>query len=163
MRYRIIENNMKKLLFIACLPIFLCMFQCEREVDCCCNGSFYVKNDTDEAIEICFSDSLPDVRSYVIEPKDSALLRFVTTARIDGYPSFRMFLKTTTGGNCEKSLSILKDGETVKTWLLSRTDEAGRQFFDEALWRHYVLYNGRMPDIFIWVFDILPEDIGPAD
>lgn len=77
---------MKKLLFIACLPIFLCMFQCEDSIDVYCEGSFYVKNVTDEALEICFSDSIPDIRSYVVGPMDSVLLRFVTTERIDGYP-----------------------------------------------------------------------------
>lgn len=149
---------MKKLLFIVCLPLFLCMFECGRIVDCCCEGSFYVKNLTDDAIEISYSDSIPDIVSYIVGPRDSVLLRFVETKRIDGYPGFRMFLKTESGGNCEKSLSILKDGEPVRTWLLSDKDGRGRQFFDESFWRHYVWYDGNMPDIFVWVFDILPED-----
>ena len=151
---------MKKLLFIACLPVFLCMFQCEDSIDVYCEGSFYVKNVTDEALEICFSDSIPDIRSYVVGPMDSVLLRFVTTERIDGYPNFRMFLRTEAGGRCEKSLSVLKDGEPVRTWLLSEKDGGGRQFFDESFWRNYVRYDGNMPNIFTWVFDIGPEDIG---
>ena len=74
--------------------------------------------------------------------------------------NFRMFLRTEAGGRCEKSLSVLKDGEPVRTWLLSEKDGGGRQFFDESFWRNYVRYDGNMPNIFTWVFDIGPEDIG---
>lgn len=153
---------MKKLLFIVCLPIFLCMFQCEDSIDVYCEGSFYVKNVTDEALEICFSDSIPDIRSYVVGSMDSVLLRFVTTERIDGYPNFRMFLRTEAGGRCEKSLSVLKDGEPVRTWLLSEKDGGGRQLFDESCWRNYIREYNDEPDYFIWVFDIVPEDLPSA-
>ena len=93
---------------------------------------------------------------------DSVLLRFVTTERIDGYPNFRMFLRTEAGGRCEKSLSVLKDGEPVRTWLLSEKDGGGRQLFDESCWRYYIREYNDEPDYFIWVFDIVPEDLSSA-
>lgn len=73
-----------------------------------------------------------------------------------------MFLRTEAGGRCEKSLSVLKDGEPVRTWLLSEKDGGGRQFFDESFWRYYIREYNDEPDYFIWVFDIVPEDLPSA-
>ncbi len=150
-----------KLFFLAVLPLILCMFQCDGKISYDdCYGAFYVRNRTDVNVGISYDSGCSDPDIYNIESGDSVCIYSVYTLRYAGYPDFRSFLEPDdVGQEREKSIVVMKNGKTVRKWMLSEWEFPGRQFFDESMWRHYVRYNGNMPEDFIWTFDILPEDL----
>ena len=150
-----------KLFFLAVLPLILCMFQCDGKISYDdCYGAFYVRNCTDVNVGISYDSGCSDPDIYNIESGDSVCIYNVYTLRYAGYPDFGSFLKPDDGEQeSDKSVVVMKDGKAARMWLISEMDFPGRQFFDESLWRHYVRYDGNMPENFIWTFDILPEDL----
>ena len=51
----------------------------------------------------------------------------------------------------------------MKVWTEDGGEDPSRQLFNESFWRYYIREYNDEPDYFVWVFDILPEDIGLAD
>ena len=69
----------------------------------------------------------------------------------------------------EKSISGSRSNRTIMKIILkpqiifSVRPRASPLFFNESFWRYYIREYNDEPDYFVWVVDILPEDIGPAD
>ena len=118
---------------------------------------YFVKNTTDNTIAV---DKGTRWGYYSVEPGDSVDIAIVEVRRNKGYPDFHSLSKSDIGS---VSVSVPeKDGAVLKVWTNDGADEPGRQFFNESFWRYYIREYNDDPDYFIWVFDILPEDMGPV-
>lgn len=118
-------------------------------------AKFFIKNNTEENIEILCNEN-PEC--LVVAPEDSVSIGLVETKRRKGYPSFRSALHDTD----VETVSVGKDGTVLKVWTEAGRNEPGRQLFDESCWRYYIREYNDEPDYFIWVFDIVPEDLPSA-
>lgn len=148
-----------KMLFVTARPLVSCMFLILCATSCfkfmledSYYAFFFIKNTSDRTIDVRYDDGKDDVR---LTPGDSTELGYwITQRKHRGFPEFgQSFRKTGV-----ETLRVFLDGKEVRVWSISADDD--RSFFAESSWRYYIReYNGEDPNYFIWVFDILQEDI----
>ena len=144
---------------VILLSIVLCSVSCIHlfyEDNSPYYAKFFIKNSTEDKLDIQCNDN---IEFMSVAPKDSVSVGLVETKRQKGYPSFNVTLRETD----VRSVTVTKDGAIVKVWTEDGGEDPSRQLFNESFWRYYIREYNDEPDYFVWVFDILPEDIGPAD
>lgn len=116
---------------------------------------WYVKNGSQEPITITRSDL--GQTDIAIKPGDSVLIH---KYYMEYPPTFDLCYGLWESEAEEKRhLDVLSsEKEVLKRWEYTDKDTQERQFFRQSSWRFY--HNDKIACVeFIWVFDILPEDI----
>lgn len=132
-------------------------------------GDFYVKNLTDQTLQVSLGDPATDayisiLPGIIVAPGDSVSRGGISIpVRKKKKPSFDQWIKGEVISHSEEiSLRVFsKDQTLLKEWRLLAKDQPGKQFFDESFWRHYSVFReGAIVTITdVWIFDILPEDL----
>lgn len=122
---------------------------------------WYVKNCTKTSVAVDCSSWRIRANVLSIEPGDSVNLWGRPYFESEGHsPYDGIFTHVNSDNNW--SFSIIKDGATVRTWTGKDESTEGRHFRNADCWRK--TEYGDVPSKRIcWTFDILPEDVIPAD
>lgn len=122
---------------------------------------WYVKNCTRTSVVVDCSSWKTGDNVVSVEPGDSVNLWGIPYFESVGHsPYDGIFTHINSDNNW--SFSIIKDGATVRTWTGKDESTEGRHFRNADCWRK--TEYGDVPSKRIcWTFDILPEDIIPAD
>lgn len=154
---------MKKIAFI--FAIALIGMSCDPEQWVATHAtSWYAKNNTDQTLIITTSPFI-DVDA-VVDPGDSVLIHSFHPFQYLGEPAFDTFYDAWDGKpEQEWSISVRsKEGQLLKKWEYMDRNAGGRQIFHESYWRLYTQKYSHSDEVnFIWVFNILPEDIAPLE
>lgn len=123
----------------------------------------YVKNNTGIPLIVATRDF---TSPQSLGPGDSARVFTFHPSQKWGTPTFYTHYEwQDENGNGEKQyLSISSaDGELLKKWIYGSENMQDERFFKEESWRFYTQkapgYDRSGEEEFLWVFDILPEDI----
>ena len=126
----------------------------------------YIKNNTGEELIVMTRDW---ISGQSLSQGDSISVFLFNPPKKWGVPTFDTNYEwQNENGNGQKQfLSISSaDGKLLKKWIYGGTDMPEERFFKEASWRFFTKEgtecNLANDEVFIWVFDILPEDIAPG-
>lgn len=125
----------------------------------------YIKNNTQKTIIITTRDFTSKQR---LDPGDSICVFGFNPPQKWGTPSFDTHYDwQDENGNGQKQYVAISsiDGELLKTWVYASENMQGERFFEERSWRFYIIdgsvINWGNEELYVWVFDLLPEDIAP--
>lgn len=153
---------MKRIVFLCIIVLVGVSCDPSEHLDTHCTY-WYLKNVTDKSISVT---TVPGhLMSFLtINPGDSVCFHSFCPPQHWGIPSFDglydIWEKTTMQNRHTDILS--NDGSILKIWNFADRNAEGRQLFSESFWRLYIKKSEQYTEqTYIWVFDILPEDIAP--
>lgn len=154
---------MKKIAFV--FAIALISMSCDPEQWVATHAtSWYAKNSTDQTLIITTSPFIEV--DAVVDPGDSVLVHSFHPFQYLGKPAFDTFYDAWEGKpEQEWCISVSsQEGRLLKKWKYMDRNAAGRQIFHQSYWQLYTQKEGHSDELnFIWVFNILPEDIAPLE
>lgn len=118
---------------------------------------WYVKNHTDRPLKVLAPSHASNY--IVVNAGDSSYFYAFSPGQQLGAPPFDLLLWNTP--EQDRHIDILNEQDLLlKSWKYTDKDVEGRQLFRESCWRLYTRdfeYSTQL--IYMWVFDIYPEDI----
>ena len=133
------------------------------------DGEWYVENTTEQTLRLKFSYYSVDESGntyYITIPTGRSMLIYGSDMPIKTSPHFDYYFRRIIDLHGEDVYwQILSEDDVVlKTWNYSKKGLSDQRFFEDSSWAHSSEPgSGFAETLFVWTFNILPEDIQSTD